>query len=121
MTLSAILKAKQRRQTGVVGITGKEGGKEQLQPGTIVISGTSYLAAVHLGKVEYRMETASGLWKRLQPLTATVRKTLLATAPEKQSIITFGGLKFQIDDVAGHNANDLVWTLKAERKLPSPS
>lgn len=121
MTLAATLKAKQRRQTGAVGTTGKEGGKEQLQPGTIILNSISYLAAVHLGKVEYRMSPSSGLWQRLQPLTATVRKTLLATAPEKQSVIIFGGLSFQIDDVAGHNPTALVWTLKAERKLPSPS
>ncbi|GEM_PF-1734610 len=121
MTLSAVLSARQRHQTGVMTTSGLAGGKEQLQPGSISIGGTSYVAAVHLGEVQHRMDTTTGLWRRLQPLVATVRKVLLATAPAKKSVITFGTVIYQIDDVAGHNATDLVWTLKAERLLPAPA
>lgn len=121
MTLDAVLKARQRRQSGVLSATGAEGGKEQLQPGTISIGGTQYVCAVHLGKIGYRMDEASGNWKRLQPLVATVKKSLLATAPAKKSVIVFGGANYQIDEVGGQNSTDLVWILKAERMLPSPS
>lgn len=121
MTLAAVLKARQRRQSGALSASGSEGGKEQLQPGTINIGGTNYVCAVHLGKIEYRMDEGSGNWKRLQPLIATVKKTLLATAPAKKSVIVFGGANYQVDGVGGQNSNDLVWILKAERKLPSPS
>lgn len=121
MTLNAVLKARQRLQAGAVGLSGREGGKEQLQPGTIVINGTSYVCAVELGKIQYRLDEGTGNWKRLQPLTATVKKTLLATAPAKKSVIVFGGANYQVDEVGGQNSADLVWVLKAERKLPSPS
>lgn len=121
MTLAAILKARQRRQSGALSASGSEGGKEQVQPGTITIGGTNYACAVHLGKIEYRMDTDSSNWKRLQPLTATVRKSLLATAPAKKSVIVFGGVNYQVDEVGGQNSTDVVWILKAERKLPSPT
>lgn len=121
MTLAAVLRARQRHQTGALGVAGQEGGKEQLLPGTITIAGNSYVCAVELSKIEYRMETATGLWKRWQVLTATVQKSLLVTAPEKKSEILFQAVKYQVDEVGGQNSTDLVWTLKADRKLPSPS
>ena len=120
MNLAAVLKARQRLQQGALGATGHEGGKEQLQPATITIASISYVCAVELGKVRYEMDTESGNWRRLQPLTAFVRKTLLATPPDKKSIIVFKALNYQVDEVGGQNSTDLVWVLKAERKLPSP-
>jgi hypothetical protein len=121
MTLNAVIQARHRLQSGVLGMSGREGGKEQLQPGTITIGGTSYVCAVHLGKVEYRQNPDTGNWQRLQPLIATVRKALLAAAPGKKTVITFGGNQYQIDEVGGQNSTDLDWVLKSERKLPSPS
>jgi len=120
MTFDAIQKARQRQQSGALGPSGREGGKEQLQPGTIVIGGTSYACSVELGKIRYEMEADTGLWKRFQPLTATVKKTLLVTAPEKKSVIAFKGANYQVDEVGGQNVADIAWVLKAERKLPSP-
>ena len=121
MTLSSVLKARQRAQSGVLGVTGREGGKEQLQPGVIVIGGQSYVCAVELGKVEHYMDPDNGLWKRKQMLTATVKKALLAVAPAKKTVLSFGGANYQIDEVSGQNSTDIAWILKAERKLPSPS
>jgi len=121
MTLAAVLKARQRRQSGALSASGKEGGKEQLQPGTISISGTNYECAVHLGKVEYRMDAESGNWKAWQTLTATVKKSLMPTAPAKKTVVVFKSVNYKVDDVGGQNSTDLVWILKADRKLPSPS
>lgn len=121
MTLDAIQRARQRRQTGALGALGKEGGKEQLQAGTIIIGGISYACAAHLGKIEYRMDSVTGLWRRIQPLMVTIQKALLATAPAKRAEITFVGNRYQVDDVGGQNAVDLVWLIKAERMLPSPT
>ena len=121
MTLNAVLKARQRHQTGALGVTGREGGKEQLQPGVIVIASVDYACSAYLSPVQYKMDETTSLWKRWQTLTATVLKSLLATAPAKKSVITFNGADYQIDDVGGQNSTELVWVLKAERKLPSPS
>ena len=121
MHLASVLRARQRLQTGALSATGREGGKEQLQPGTIIISSVSYICAVELGKIRYELDPDTGNWKRLQSLTATVKKTILATAPAKKTVLTFGGANYQIDEVSGQNSTDLVWILKAERKLPSPS
>lgn len=111
MTLAAVQAAKKRHQQSL----------ETLHAGTITIAGASYAAAVILGRVQHRMDGTSGLWRQVQPLTVTVLKTRLATAPAKKSVITFGAFDYQVDEVAGHNAQDVFWTLKAERKLPSPS
>lgn len=87
----------------------------------ITIGTATMTAAVILGAVQHRMDTATGLWHRVQPLTATVLKSLLRTAPAKRSVLTYAGVDYQVDDVAGQNDADVAWLIKAERKLPSPS
>jgi hypothetical protein len=67
------------------------------------------------------MDTVTGLWQRVQPLNATVLKSLLRTAPAKRSVLTYAGVDYQVDDVAGQNDADVAWLIKAERKLPLPS
>ena len=121
MTLAAVLKARNRRQTGALGVGGYEGGKEQLEPGTVSIAGTSYVCAVYLSKVDYRQDAETGLWKAWQTLTVTVKKSLMPTAPVKKTVVIFGGVNFKVDDVGGQNSTDLVWVFKADRKLPSPT
>lgn len=121
MTSAAVQRARQRRQTGALGVNGQEGGKEQLQAGTISIGATNYACAVHLGKIEYVMDESTGLWRQIQPLMVTVRKELLAVAPPKKSVIAFSGANYQVDEVGGQNSLDLVWGIRAKRKLPSPT
>jgi len=36
-------------------------------------------------------------------------------------VLTYAGVDYQVDDVAGQNDADVAWLIKAERKLPSPS
>jgi len=86
----------------------------------ITIGTATMTAAVILGAVQHRMDE-NGVYRRIQPITVTVLKSLLPTAPAKKSVITYAGADYQVDEVAGQNAADVAWHIKAERKLPAPS
>jgi len=111
MTATAVQAAKRRHQTALGTLYGS----------TVSIGGTSYAAAVILSAIKNEMNEI-GNWERKQRLTATIRKTLLTSAPARKTVLIHAGVSFMIDgDTGGQNTLDTAWVLHASRKLPSPS
>ena len=105
MTLTAVMKGRQRTQTS----------REVVRPGNAVIAGKSYAAAVDIqaAKPEQRSDGEGTII--VQRAVVRIRKTLLAAAPARGTVVGLGDLDFNIDDTGGQNVGDVAWVLHLTR------
>jgi len=82
-------------------------------PGTVILSGSGYAAAINVGPVEWL--PVEGGQARGQRVTVRILKSLLATAPAKDVMVSVNGVQFQISTVGGRNAFDKAWVISAVR------
>lgn len=100
---SEIKAARQRLYAGAVGY----------RPGTVILSGTPYPAAVSIGRETFGL-TDRGQ-QPIQNVQAIISKEELAVAPKQGASLKVGALSFKVVEVDGHNAGDEGWHLTGQR------
>jgi hypothetical protein len=106
MTAAAIAAARKRKQTT----------SETCFPGAIVLNGTTYAGGnLFLSKIEHYPKPDGSGWAKRQTISITIRKSLLATAPQKREKFTCAGHSWTVDTVGGQTADALAWIIKGER------
>lgn len=89
---------------------------ERLQPGSIVIAGTTYRGGgLHLSAVEHYPKADGSGWAKRQTISITIRKSRLATAPQKRAKFISSGHDWTVDTVGGQTPDALAWIIKGER------
>lgn len=84
---------------------------------TVTLSGTSYPAAVLVGRVEQVPKEDGSGWERVQDITAVVRKSRLPTPPVTKITLTYGSVPYLIESVGGQNSGDVSWVIKGRRRM----
>ncbi len=90
------------------------------RPGKITLGGVDYAAEIYLGPIEYEQLTEGQGMKLVQRMTARVLKTLLTTAPPRQTAIIADGNRFDSGKVEGQLRAEPAWIIHAHR-LPKAS
>jgi hypothetical protein len=87
---------------------------EALWPATVTIAAVDYAGerVTPAGRGQFM----PGYESDTTECVIRIRKTLLATAPARDSFLTVSGTDWQIREIGGDNACDACWVLKCEKK-----
>lgn len=105
MTAAAVQLARRRKQTAA----------EIVKPLTAVIAGTSYACSGSILQVQPEMRSDGTGSVMAQRAIAIIRKTLLTTAPARESVVKLNNIPFTLDSIGGQNSFDVAWKLNLVR------
>jgi len=105
MTAAAVQLARRRKQTAA----------EIVKPLTAVIAGTSYACAGTILSVQPEQRSDGTGTVMAQRAIAIIRKTLLTTAPARETVVRLNSTDFTLDSIGGQNSFDVAWKLNLVR------
>ena len=94
---------------------------EDVEGGTVQIGTAQYKAAIHISGIKLEHKADGSGFQRVQRITASIRKSLLRTAPPRDTILqilspaTLSGVKFSVAEVSGQSVRDVAHVIHAAR------
>ena len=88
--------------------------------GSVKIGTTTYACELFVAGNKIEQHADGSGFAHVQRITAKIRKTLLKTAPPRDTVLVIDGSQFTLDHVDGQSAHEPAWVIHAMRLPPAP-